>query len=249
VRLRNSLLTAHHHGSYCFSITLKNDKEQVMGVTRSGTFTASSLEGLLLAAIVVVAVLGVLRSALGPAGLGLGTGPVFGGPPTVEVTLDTATVNIDTDPELPTLADRTIEAGVGTEFLVPTGTKLAVYTPDWRQRLALAGTPVLGGLLGIGVLGLLLHITRTLRRGDPFVASNARRLYVIAALVGIGGQAVVALTAWGRLGILRHPEVAPYVLTDVSTTIVPLLAGFGIAVAAEVFRQGARLKAEVEGLV
>lgn len=96
---------------------------------------------------------------------------------------------------------------------------------------------------------MLLRITHTLRQGDPFVASNARRLYVIAALVGIGGQATLLLSNWGRLGILRHPEVAPYVLTDVSTTIVPLLAGLGIAVAAEVFRQGTRLKAELEGLV
>jgi len=220
-----------------------------MGATRSGKFTATALEGLLVAAIVLVVVFGVLRPAVGPAGLGLGRGPTFGVTPEVNVTLDADAVNITTDPQLPTLDGRTVAVGDGLEFLIPTGTKVAVQIPDLRQRLAFGATPLFGGLLSIAVLVLLLLITRTLRHGDPFVASNARRLYIIAALVGIGGQATVLLTNWGQLGVLHHPDVAPYVITEVSTTFVPLIAGFGIAVAAEIFRQGTRLRAELEGLV
>jgi hypothetical protein len=220
-----------------------------MGATRSGTFLTTALKGLLVAAIVLVAIFGVLRPAVGPAGLGLGTGPIFGAAPTVDVTLDMAAVSVRTDPQLPNLAGRTIERGDGIEFLVPSNTAVVVSHPDLRQGLALVATPVFGGLLTAMVLALLLRIARTLRQGDPFVAINARRLYLIAVLVGIGGQATVLLTAWGRLGILYHPDVAPYVLTDVSTTIVPLFAGLGIAVLAEVFRQGTRLRAELDGLV
>lgn len=57
-----------------------------------------------------------------------------------------------------------------------------------------------------------------------------------AAAVGLGGQAVVLLEAWGRIGVLSHPEVAPYVVTDAQVSFLPLVAGITIAVGAEVFR-------------
>jgi hypothetical protein len=220
-----------------------------MGVTRTGRFTASALEVLLVVAIAVVATFGVLAPALGHAGLGIGTGPLFGALPSVDVTIDMTAVTVTTDPALPNVGGRTIAPGEGLEFSRLTGAQVVLWAPDLRQRLAFGATPVFGGLLTIAVLFLLLRITQTLREGDPFVPSNARRLYLIAALVGIGGQATALLTTWGRLGVMHHPEVAPYVVADASTTFLPLLAGLGIAVAAEVFRQGTRLRAEVEGLV
>jgi hypothetical protein len=59
----------------------------------------------------------------------------------------------------------------------------------------------------------------------------------------------VALRAWGEAAVLAHPTVAPYVLHGTDVSLVPLAVGLGIAVAAEVFRQGAELREEVEGLV
>lgn len=219
-----------------------------MDVDSRTTLATTVLEAVLVAAMVFVAVFGIVRPVLGPGGFEFGTGPVFGAVPSVPVTLDAAAVTITTEPSLPTL-EGMVEPGDGVEFLIPTGTQVSVWSPDLRQRLALVANPVLGGLLTIGVLGLLFRITHTLRVGDPFVEDNARRLYFIAVLVGIGGQVTVFIAAWGRLGILRHPDVAPFTVVDVHTTFVPLLAGFAVAVAAEVFRQGTRLRAEVAGLV
>lgn len=219
-----------------------------MGASRNGTFSATAVEALLVAGIAAVVIFGVIRPAIGPAGFGLGRGPIFGAPPSVEATLDAGAVRIRTIPDLPTL-EGTIEPGDGMEFLIPTGTQVVVYVPDLAQRLGFAGVPVLGGLLAVAVLTLLLTITRTLREGDPFVAANARRLYVIAGLVGIGGQSVAGLHAWTRWQVLTHPDVSPYVVLEQDFTLIPLVAGLGIAVAAEVFRQGTRLRDEVEGLV
>jgi hypothetical protein len=199
-------------------------------------------------ALIAVAVFGVIRPAIGPAGLRLGTGPVFGRLPSVEVTLDARNVQISTEPALPTL-DGMIEPGDGLELAIPTGTEVVLFVPDLAQRLGFAGAAVAQGLLVMAVLGLLLAVTRSLRRGDPFVAANALRLYLIAGLVGIGGQLVVGLTAWARWQVLTHPDVAPYVVAEHELSFAPLVAGLGIAVAAEVFRQGTRLRDEVEGLV
>jgi hypothetical protein len=219
-----------------------------MGASQSGRLSTTALEGLLVVALVAVAIFGVIRPVIGPAGLHLGRGPVFGKAPSVEVTLDARNVQITTEPRLPTMLGE-VQAGDGLEFLIPTGSRVVLYVPNLTQRLGFTGAAVLQGLLVMAVLGLLLAVTRTLRQGDPFVAANARRLYLIAGLVGIGGQLVVGLSAWARWQVLTHPDVAPYVFAEHRLSFVPLVAGLGIAVAAEVFRQGTRLRDEVEGLV
>ena len=217
------------------------------GVRRSA---AALLEVVLIGAIMLVAVMGVVRPLLGPGALEVGTGRVFGHYPSVVATMDPTRVRIETDPALPSLVGRgEVSPGDGVELDLPTRTTVSVYDPDLRQLLGLVGSEVLEGLVTLAVLALLLLLVRSLRRGDPFVPANARRLYAIAAAVGLGGQAAVLLEAWGRQGVLEHPLVAPYVFPDSSLTFVPVLAGLGIAVAAEVFRQGAELREEVEGLV
>lgn len=219
-----------------------------MAPTNHTTAVARTFEVTLGVAIVVITVLGVLAPLAGPAALGIGTGPLFGASPSVDATLDARSVAITTDPRLPALSGEVAD-GDGVEFLVPTGTRVIVYEPDLVQRLAHVGVPVLSALLAIGVLLLLLAITRTLRQGDPFVHDNARRLYAIAALVGIGGQALAVLGGFGRLAILDHPTVAPFVVPELDLTFTPLLVGLGVAVLAEIFRQGTVLRDDVEGLV
>jgi hypothetical protein len=208
------------------------------------------IEAALLGAILLVAVLGVVRPLVGPAGLHLGTGSIFGRVPSVEATIDIDKVRVTTEPSLPTLGGRgEIASGDALEMLIPTQTRVAAYEPDLRQTLGLVGSGVLTALVVIAVLVCLLLLVRSLRGGDPFVPANARRLYAIAIAVGVGGEAASLLHAWGRADVLGDPAIAPFVLTDVDFTLMPLWAGLGLAVAAEVFRQGAALRQEVEGLV
>lgn len=221
-----------------------------MSTSRISRLASAVLEAVLLAAILLVGVLSVAQPILGPAGLATGTGSVFGESPSVDADIDASRVRIDTEPDLPTLAEQgEIAPGDGVEMTIPTGTTVTVYEPDWRQRLGLVGSEVLGGLVTIAVLTLLLRLVRSLRLGDPFVPANARRLYAIAIAIGVGGQATVLLGAWGRAQVLGHPLVEPYVVSDFYVTFLPLLAGLGVAVAAEVFRQGTALREEVAGLV
>ena len=216
-------------------------------VRRSAT---TLLEIFLAAMIVLTAVLGVVRPLLGPAALGIGTGRFFGEYPSVDATIDPAKVQIQTSPELPTVAGRgEVAPGDALEATIPTHTTIGVYDPDLRQFVGLIGSEMLTALLTMAVLTMLLLIVRTLRRGDPFIPANARRLYAIAAVVGIGGQAAVLLRAWGETAVLGHLMVAPYLFQGTHITFVPLVAGLGVAVAAEVFRQGAVLREDVEGLV
>lgn len=175
--------------------------------------------------------------------------------PSVEVTLDYPTVLKEpVHPNGPfRFPDPPTHVSPGEswlEFLLPSRTEVVVYQPDFRQRVGLIGTTTLRGLLAIAVLALLLFMVRTLRSGDPFVPANARRIYAIAAIVGIGGPLTDLLGQWGRHGVLEHPRIAPLVVPEsYHLSLLPLAIGLAIAVAAEVFRQGIALRADVDGLV
>jgi hypothetical protein len=211
---------------------------------------ATLLEGALVAIIAFTVLLGVVRPLIGPAVLGIGTGAVFGTQPTVQAKLDLTAVQIRTIPDLPTAAGRgELAAGDAFELTLPDATTVVVSDPNAQQLLGLVGSEVLAALLAVAVLAMLLAVVRTLRRGDPFVPANARRLYTIAGTVGLGGVAVELLRAWGEFTVLSHPSIEPYVIESAEFSFVPVVAGLGIAVAAEVFRQGAALREEVEGLV
>lgn len=225
---------------------------------RIGRIPVVVLDVVLLVAMGLVAITGVIQPFLGTAGpvsdvmplpvRNLLGGPFWGGFPSVDVNIDWSKVRVSTDPHLP-VAVGTFESGEAVEFYGLQGAGVAVYNPDFQQRLGLIGAPVLAGILAIVVLVLLRRIVRTLRQGDPFVPVNARRLWLIALLVGVGGQAAALLVEWGRWGILRHPSVEPYVEIDFDPTYLPLPAGLVLLVLAEVFRQGAKLREDVAGLV
>jgi hypothetical protein len=208
-------------------------------------FGTRVLEVVLLLAMASVAGLAVVYPVIGQYGLNIATGPDFTAPP-VPVTL---TVPVTTEPDLPQIGAGAVPEGDGLEIGGPITANVYIVGPALRQRIAVIGPTVLGGLVTVGVLFLLYQLVRSLRQGDPFRRVNARRLLGIAALVGVGGQAAVVLDAWGHRLIVTHPIVAPFVEQDVRLSFVPLLAGLGVAVAAEVFRQGARMREDLAGTV
>lgn len=208
------------------------------------------LEGILVAAMAITLLVGVARPLLGAQGFGVLGGSFWGEPAQIEATLDAREVAITTEPALPTLGGQVdVPRGQAVEALIPTTVTLVVQSPNARQWIGLTGAGLLGSLLAVAVLTLLFQIARTLRTGDPFVPKNAVRLYVIAGLIGIGGQVGIALHAWGRLGVLMEDPMASFVVRDVELSFVPALAGIGVALLAEIFRKGAALRAELDGLV
>jgi Protein of unknown function (DUF2975) len=136
------------------------------------------------------------------------------------------------------------------DFSGPVQVQVNAYG-NWSERpiaLLLAGH-VLWGLVAFGVLMALLAILRSLRAGDPFNRRNARSVLSIAALVGLGGQLAVYLTAWGTSAILDQSAIRPFVVRDAPLTFLPLACGAVIAVFAEIFRRGAVMREDVEGLI
>lgn len=200
---------------------------------------AELLEGVLVVAMLLAAVGGVLLPLLGPGGLDVDRGPLAG----------QLSVPAQLQEPVSGLADRTRSTGQAVELGGPTTVTATVERPTAAQRVGLVGGTVLAGLTALGVLWLLLQIARTLHRGDVFAPLNARRLQLIAGLVGTGGIAAQLLHNSGRAAVLEAPSVREDVVGVFELSFLPLVAAFGIGIAAEVFRQGAALREDVEGLV
>ena len=205
--------------------------------------SAALLETLLAAAMVIVALTLVLIPLLGPGGLGVGTGPIFGRLPVVQ-----AQLSRELGPQLPTL-EGTFQQGDAIELGAPVLVTATIFSPSPSQRLGLIGGRVLAGLTALAVLGLLLQIVRSLRRNDVFIDRNAQRLRRLAAVLGVGGMAAQLLTAFGTVRVVDAATVRGSVLPVFELSYLPLLGALGVGVLAEVFRQGAALRQEVDGLV
>lgn len=121
--------------------------------------------------------------------------------------------------------------------------------PDVQQRVLPALPEIAGSLQLILILGLLLRMARTLREGDVFVPANARRLHTAAAAIvamGVLGPLADAVTTSLLIGDAVVDSVVPFTYT---LSAEPILLALLVAALAEVFRRGARLREDTEGLV
>jgi hypothetical protein len=95
------------------------------------------------------------------------------------------------------------------------------------------------------VLSRLAAMVETVREGDPFVATNARRLRTIAwALVALQLLGFVIGTIAGRISTPAHP-----VDIDAGSSINGWLAVLLTFLLARVFAEGTRMREELEGTV
>lgn len=202
------------------------------------------LEVGLMAAMVAVFASLIVVPVLGSPGLGLLQGSVseaFGKQLSVQAELSI--------PVVEGLRPGTYGVGEDVELTGPTVTTATVGTPDLRQRTGLLGARLVLGATALAALALLFLVVRTLRRGDPFLRANARRLRAVAVVVAVGGTVSELLRGWGTIGVLSADTVRDRVVLGVEISLIPLVAGLVLGLLAEVFAQGADLRDDVDGLV
>lgn len=198
--------------------------------------SAALLETVLAAASVLVALTLVLAPLLGPGGLDV----VGGRQLYVEATLSRPVTDVSGVREA---LGETVEVS-GLPRVTAT-----LLSPSYDQRLGLLGGRLIGGLTALGVLLLLWQIVRSLRRDEVFARVNARRLSRLAVVLGVGGTVAQLLTAFGTVRVVDAEFVRGSVTPVFELSFLPLLGALGVGVLAEVFRQGAALREDVEGLV
>jgi hypothetical protein len=116
--------------------------------------------------------------------------------------------------------------------------------------LAVATLGVVGAVLVHFVLRHLRAMVETVRAGDPFVASNARRLQGIAWLVMAGEFVRLAIGGVGRIAAPIARELGIHVDRNlVQFSLTPWLCVLLLFVLAGVFAHGTRLRDDLEGTV
>jgi len=138
----------------------------------------------------------------------------------------------------------------------------SVVAPDFtfaalagrRAELALGSIAPMRALMAVGLAAVpLTHVilTRvrdllaTVRRGDPFITVNARRLNAVAlAVLGLELLRIAVVTLVSRSELSRTG-----MRVGSSFSFTPWVAVLLLFVLAGVFEQGARMRADLEGTV
>lgn len=105
------------------------------------------------------------------------------------------------------------------------------------ERFGLVGGQVLLGLISVAALVVMLLLARSLRRRRATRAGVSRGLFVVAALVGLGGQAAVLLRTSGENHALGRSNLPVGGLDPHQVSWAPLVIGLAVAVVAHVVRR------------
>lgn len=127
--------------------------------------------------------------------------------------------------------------------------RLSFLSLPWWQNLAFTLPPLALAALALGVIWSLWQIVRTLRTGEVFTRANVRRVMLVGVLVGAGSMLLQVGQYLAQQGVLAASAAAGIVEVAPSFNLLPLWLGAVVLLLAEVFRQGVRLRTEVEGLV
>lgn len=204
------------------------------------------LEVLLVAVAMAAVVFELVPLALGPAGAGLvgdASGAII-----VDARLDTRVLV----PDAIRYDDGAIRTGSGShpaELIEPYSATARILDPTPFDRTLYIASRAATPLLGLVIIWLLFGVVRAVRESDPFTRGSARRLTLLAGTVAAGGIGVNLLYEIADNVLLARSVLASVVAVDATLSFIPLAAGAAIAVLAEAFRHGSRLREDVEGLV
>ncbi len=135
------------------------------------------------------------------------------------------------------------------EIGAPVTAHFVFVEPSASQRVIWLIPSVLPPLLALAATWQVFAIVRTARRGDPFVAENERRLWILAFLIGLGGTLWSMVSGFSEMLLLQRSAAAD--MTEIAATIsfLPAIIGLGVAVLASVWRVGVDLRDDVDGMV
>ena len=122
--------------------------------------------------------------------------------------------------------------------------------PTTGQRLLGLAPGILYVAIVVAVCWLVWRLMRSIASGDPFHPSNVTRLRLVAGLLIVGTAVAffVEMATRGALtGILDTGDLDP--AFSLSLPWLAMVTGMVVALLAEAFRAGSRLRDDVEGLV
>ena len=131
----------------------------------------------------------------------------------------------------------------------PTAARFIFLAPSPAQRAVCLIWAVSGPLLIRAGLWLVYSIVRSARAGNPFVARNERRLWMLAALIAGGGTAYSFFSGVAAMLMFRGSTAAGLTETAFTISFLPIIVGSGVAALASVWHAGVALQDDVAGMI
>ena len=126
---------------------------------------------------------------------------------------------------------------------------LSFWGPSSTQKLLYVLYRSLPAVLGLVGIGLILKMLGSLSQGSPFTSANERRMWMIAALIGIGGSLYSAFAVWFNGWMIENSAAASHADSLARFEFLPIVAGGLVAILTYIWRNGIALEYEVEGMV
>jgi len=132
--------------------------------------------------------------------------------------------------------------------------RAVIEDPSPAQLVLATGTPAVWWAGAVAILWLLQRLAQSVRKGDPFSASNVRRLRQLGFLFLVGYPLATIidgfLTDWFISTAFTEGRPFPPILIEFQVlSATALLAGVGLLVLAGVFAHGVRLREDVDATV
>jgi hypothetical protein len=156
---------------------------------------------------------------------------------------------IDVQAQIPR---ESIKVPPGSHFVSQPNIRIHIAHPTKAQTVLQAGVDLGPVVLFVIGLWLLRGLTGSVRKGDPFVPANVRRLRGIGFVL-VAGSLVLTLYDMSLRGLLfnRLPPMPGWNLANgpFGPPAGALVAGLGVFILAEVFAHGVRLREDVEATI
>ena len=133
----------------------------------------------------------------------------------------------------------------------PRGLARCYVLDDWRLRLSTRLGFAVELLVLAGALTLIGRMLQRIRSGNAFDGGNARTLRTLVLLTAVGIPTTSLLDGYGSRFIAAHAGLSDYYGTVLSWADLGAWLGAVVLILAlaEAFRQGERMRQEVDGLV
>lgn len=136
------------------------------------------------------------------------------------------------------------------ELSGPYTASVSMLNPTRGEQFAYVTIETLVPVLAAVALWVLLRVVSSVGKGSPFTEANARRMWVLAGLIGLGGTIASFANNWIDAYLISQSAAAPVFQTSqVTFEVWPLLVGLLVGVIALTWDRGIVLEKDTEGLI
>ena len=199
-----------------------------------------------------------LSFLIGPYGLGVNVPRLGGWMPEGVFVLHAegvlaASPDVDIDLAWTNTSEGATDSSTGlpaVELTGPYTASVSILNPTRGEQFAYVTIGALAPALAAVVMWVLLRVVSSVGSGSPFTATNAKRMWLLAGLIGVGGTLASFADNWVDVYLISKSAAASaFQTSQVTFDVWPLSVGLVVGIIALTWDRGIVLEKDTEGLI